>query len=529
MLADANAQACKQSGDVERTTCNPCRELLDLERQMLEVRSVWEEMNKRHNQLKTAVNGVHDIITNRLPPEVMSAIFEFYCYDNSHLIWSMPEEIPNPLILGAVCRSWRKIAWSSRRLWTRISILIRIPDATATQIDNVVEVAREWLDRGGQLPLEIAFRMEINDYFHSHRLHNDKLHGNTCSTLLPVLDVIKQHYSRWRDVCVDVCPTLLPHVFRGLKGTARLRNLELSNACTNGAFEGSLSMDEVVLGPSFLRVTAIQLRFVNVFWNNVTSFQGYDLSMDQCIELLRLAPRLEKCEVEEISPCSSLSHQPTEPIVQSQLKRLELRMKQDGLQWSRSSDLLNLLFANVTLPSLTRLSWEVREEDHCKVLSPSTFESFVRRSSCRLKELSITTRSKADEFYPFICSTHHLTSLSLDMVQQPSHFHLFFFRLGPMSISWHRQGLEVLLPSLERLRINIETSEVETFPWNFVPDIFGLSDQHRPLKDLSIFLRHSDTTSPPTYNLDPSVVSKCKQLQATGVNLRICIDSKVLL
>lgn len=64
-----------------------------------------------------------------------------------------PERSKGAFHLGAVCRTWRNIAWTTPSLWTSLVFWV-VYDTTEPQ----VQLAIEWLNRSGNLPLSIVLR-----------------------------------------------------------------------------------------------------------------------------------------------------------------------------------------------------------------------------------------------------------------------------------------------------------------------------------------------------------------------------------
>ncbi|KAF8956442.1 hypothetical protein BDZ97DRAFT_187364 [Flammula alnicola] len=87
----------------------------------------------------------HDPIIQWIPPEIASQIFTF-CVPNSP--YTTSKEKLAPLILGAVCKSWRAVAWSTPQLWIILSININHPDIAVK-----TELTKQCIARSGQLPL----------------------------------------------------------------------------------------------------------------------------------------------------------------------------------------------------------------------------------------------------------------------------------------------------------------------------------------------------------------------------------------
>ncbi|KAF8958474.1 hypothetical protein BDZ97DRAFT_1442261 [Flammula alnicola] len=72
---------------------------------------------ERQCLLTTQINLQHDPFTHYLPVEIASRIFTFYVDD------SWPTKKYAPLLLAAVCKAWREIAFSTPRIWTSITTL----------------------------------------------------------------------------------------------------------------------------------------------------------------------------------------------------------------------------------------------------------------------------------------------------------------------------------------------------------------------------------------------------------------------
>ena len=99
----------------------PCGELEQLEGQ---IRDFLHSALKKRQELRLRVNHFHNQNFHQTPPEVVSYIFLFYV-SSVQLEqpvgpprWCRPTKhrLSGPLVLGAVCRKWREIAWSTLTL-----------------------------------------------------------------------------------------------------------------------------------------------------------------------------------------------------------------------------------------------------------------------------------------------------------------------------------------------------------------------------------------------------------------------------
>ncbi|KAF8809807.1 hypothetical protein BYT27DRAFT_7093259, partial [Phlegmacium glaucopus] len=71
----------------------------------------------KRSQARTRINHLQSPILRRIPPEIISHIFNLYLPE-FHIDNPRDSKEAVPLTLGAVCKSWRNIAWSSPTLWS---------------------------------------------------------------------------------------------------------------------------------------------------------------------------------------------------------------------------------------------------------------------------------------------------------------------------------------------------------------------------------------------------------------------------
>ncbi|KAF9522089.1 hypothetical protein CPB83DRAFT_919695 [Crepidotus variabilis] len=100
-------------------------------------------------------------ILDILPADIMVQIFQ-------HLLpRHLDSEIagygclvkPVQLMLGAVCRTWRSIAWKFPGLWKEISLTVADPGCTEVRVGLV----QEWILRTGGLPLRISLSVQATE------------------------------------------------------------------------------------------------------------------------------------------------------------------------------------------------------------------------------------------------------------------------------------------------------------------------------------------------------------------------------
>ena len=64
-------------------------------------------------------------------------------------------ELPLPVLLGAVCRSWRAIAWGFPGFWTHLRVTF---SADTESVQN--ELIQEWISRSGTRPLKVQLELD---------------------------------------------------------------------------------------------------------------------------------------------------------------------------------------------------------------------------------------------------------------------------------------------------------------------------------------------------------------------------------
>jgi hypothetical protein len=137
-----SAKGCSDSTTRGRF-CDPCTQLAAVG---AKVYAHLEEINKLlkiQAEVKERVNQHHDPLTH-LPVEISSHIFAIYTEEvNSDFDpLSLVVQRGGPLLLGAVSKFWRQVAFSTPHLWNTVNIHILSNDNLPTK----VELTKEWLD-----------------------------------------------------------------------------------------------------------------------------------------------------------------------------------------------------------------------------------------------------------------------------------------------------------------------------------------------------------------------------------------------
>ncbi|PPQ80580.1 hypothetical protein CVT25_001617 [Psilocybe cyanescens] len=324
------------------------------------------------------------LIHEKLPPELMAVIFESYvsCFLANLLAkWSYEQtEKPKnniclPLLLGAVCQTWRSIAWSSPQLWGFIVIKPRRLDDLLS-----VEVAEECLSRSGQLPLKIIIVFSNNPDNGQAAISNPK------SVLGRLASVVNGHSHQWEYLHLICPPALFPLFSGGPQGAPIIDRLLLTTADYDFDFHGfdnpPFTMTGAESRPSFIHTTHFWFKSIKINWSNITKAIIVDkIRLDDLIELLRQAPQLVICIISgfgDLDPTDQFSLDNL-PIVHHELQQLHFGGYYEGhdLEW---------FFDSLILPGLKTL--RLYNMPYHSILA--NIEALVCRSSCRLRDLTLS-------------------------------------------------------------------------------------------------------------------------------------------
>jgi len=259
----------------------PCDELGRLDGQ---IRDFLHQALKKRQELMSRVNHFHDHL-HQMPPEIVSSIFLFYVSSvpkktPGPLPWNTPRhKSSGPLILGAVCRKWREIAWSTPQLWSSISLYL-----SSKSFSSNLRIAQEWLSRSGQLPLSITLFMR--NHF-----------SISMDDLLPMTHLFNKYAGRWQHLEFLSIPL-------SILSTLKLNNLSLQGPTIlhtiNKYFVGGQRWDGLSpifqgLSPTVVGLSFVPFPSIGICWSRVTRVYVVGFSVGACIELIQHAPLLTDC------------------------------------------------------------------------------------------------------------------------------------------------------------------------------------------------------------------------------------------
>ncbi|PPQ93434.1 hypothetical protein CVT25_004504 [Psilocybe cyanescens] len=497
---------------------------MQLETKIAETIASLEKMLAERRQIQTEINQAHDPILRRLPREIASHIFNFAIIPN---IWAIEinsrlnrREIMAPLDLGAVCRAWRELAWATPRLWTSVYAYVAAGGASTglyTINKSKLDLFRQWISRTGQLPLSVQLCV-VAPYYESDdeieydedeikTLYQQKIENN----FGPFFDVLNNHSDRLRDLAL-FCPVSLLQRFTGnSRGTPLLRCLFLKPR----SFDYD-PLDEALFSiaarqpqPQVISIAHLRLISVEVDWSNLTDLLAKSFSVLECLDVLKQAPRLKRCDFRDVN--RDLTNHTLHPPVQHTTIEFLSVGAADGNH-------IVLIFDKLTLPALSSLA--IALQNQTSTIPCDDLASFLERSSCILKSFYID-HSKYDigKLIPLLRSLPSVEEFVLHSQPHQGQDHRRVFSqlvhtspiLDDDDIGSQQQQL---LPNMRSFSYFIP-GDCE-IPWDLIPDIFGpLPGQSRPL---SIF-RIRRWGPKRTTAIDEPVIKRLMDIRAAGVTL----------
>lgn len=310
-------------------------------------------------------------LTQRLPVELLSKIFVHCLPRDSYLI---PAAKDAPLLICSVCRLWRRIAFSTPRLWTSFHLFttgLNQEDVAATDAPcGPVHLHDLWSARSGTLPLSLAL-------FVAQR--NDEETTRERATIERFLRTSVPNISRWKkiDLCwdgqdltapfTDPIPSLPLLQEASFDGAWSDRDAEwAANIIKNAPFLRKLQWD----GP------ALSLELLNLRYLTCLHFTPQILLL-RFFEIIQCLPLLKDCRIAlEDLETQTILPEGFPVYTHSSIKRLII---------VASDDLVQLL-DHITLPGLTDLTVHFDYETEWPDFA---LNSFLSRSACHLRALSL--------------------------------------------------------------------------------------------------------------------------------------------
>jgi hypothetical protein len=293
---------------------------------------------------------------HRLPTELLSEIF---ILSPAPTYWPLP--VWNTAFsIAAVCSHWRRVAFSTPRLWCTIYAILDQQD-----LYYAADMVRTMIERSGHCLLSVTLDSD-DRYFVTH----------------PVVDIVIHHSHRLQCFDIFVWPSFLRSLLP-LKG--HLPMLQTLTLFCRGIIEDAL-WDVIADAPQLSVLDSnCPPNMIELPFTQITRYSASNLNTSHCLEFLRKASNLIDCTIDGMAPFSNALH--PLPVV-SRLQTLSITSIR--YIWHDPAKFFRL----VTLPALREISVVFAQGIHW----PHTdFMSLVTRSSCRLEMLKLWQVSMSSE------------------------------------------------------------------------------------------------------------------------------------
>ncbi|KAJ7118586.1 hypothetical protein C8R43DRAFT_96126 [Mycena crocata] len=303
---------------------------------------------------------VYPVLT--LPIEIVSEIF-IHCIPPGDAKVLLAEA---PWVLLKVCRAWREIALSTPRLWNTLNIQAA---TFARRVYWWPSLAVDWLSRARSNPLSLTLRHPpIEDETDTVFQPDYAFLRQIASRLecLTVLGMEQEVEINMPDSNLDYTPGSFPLLKRLVFGPWDPESSIYD--CWFAFFLDAPQLRELVI------LAEVRVSRVLLPWHQLTKFTGSNFELEECLEVLRLAPELEECTFAVQFGCDA----------PSSCSLTHLRLQSLTLLPDREGDCWGYILQYLTLPSLNSL--QISPSD----FSGEFFEKFLSRSSAPLRRVSIT-------------------------------------------------------------------------------------------------------------------------------------------
>ena len=453
----------------QNCSCSPCHALSQVEKRLAEAKALVEHLTHEICRLKSTVNMAHDSLISRLPQELASRIFTF-CISPFANQWLAPSRVPDRSdgshstvgTLTLVCSAWKNIAWSTPQLWNVFAIGLR-----SHQDASILHLTETYLKRSGALPLAIRIYMQ----------EKEDLSQFPSAAFYPTFDSLNVHSHRWHTLALHI-PFSLTSRLHGCPSSEapRLQSLILRTIGRPSGPRSSLGFGSpnAQFRPSTVEMSGLYLKAVQIDWSHTTHVDVLSLSIDECLELLRLAPILQEFEIKSIIDGDTSSEAHSLPLTHYSLKKWDLHFKPST----------SILCDCLTLPKLESLTI------HGKGPYPSV-EHLLQRSSCPLSYFALGNAGGGDDLglIPLFRAMPHLEHFYLADLDAGDIPDLCALMASTAAFLADSDKTTLFLPRLE----TVEYFRCPNIPWVTIPSWFPPTEKkpntlYRPLSTVIIYI-----------------------------------------
>ncbi|KAH9486079.1 hypothetical protein JR316_0000143 [Psilocybe cubensis] len=394
----------------------------------------------------------------QLPFEILAHIFQLYVIEDKQERTASSVRPNGAFPLGSVCRTWRRVAWTSQHLWSSLSFWMR-----KETTENQIQLAIEWLGRACQHPLEIS----LQGYIEEDLSLDSRSQQNFVAILSPLIDAIGRSLDRCNRLELLNLPSST-YARLTLSGKPPVALQYLTLRCADPIAR----LDLALAAPVFLQLEGIPMDCLSIDYANLTEFSVSEIPINQVQQVLAGAPRLVKCYLMDIDDTDDEEWERKSVVCR---EMTELR----ACPMYYHNDVVADLLRSITCPSLRVFS----VVDHVS-LNLHTLIGFLLRSSCPLTHLTIgEENTTCEDLVRIATALPSLTFLSLTKYEEAavalrssssvnSFCHTLclderYHTVSDVDSVNQKNSMPVMLPGLRHLLI--ETRSL--FSWEYLPGL----------------------------------------------------------
>ncbi|KAF5356625.1 hypothetical protein D9758_008250 [Tetrapyrgos nigripes] len=350
-------------------------EINQLERRLSSLRDVRRGLELRASRYRSLLSPIR-----RLPPELLSYVFEFACADPA-LIGSYLRSFP--VQISQVCTSWRNLARSTPKLWSLLEICpFRFRSFSIEQMSLFLTMHLE-LSKSFPLYLTVDLR-DISKQVGS-----------------PIIHLLTLHSVRWRIVSlVDI--GLFEEELSVIKGKLPLLHTLILKSRLSDNF------DAFEIAPNLRAFTSIYGWYfkLRLPWNQIRTYRVVEDTVGSIGRELFLVKEATEVLLDDCSPPRDL-----DPPLIHNLRSLSI------VVYSHNPD-FGIWFKSLTLPRLASLTIKGADQWTHPVFhqdfAHNGLRSFLSRSSCIITSLSLIEISVSDvDVISLLSALPSLSSLTI--------------------------------------------------------------------------------------------------------------------
>ncbi|KAF7312014.1 hypothetical protein MIND_00213300 [Mycena indigotica] len=329
--------------------------LSGIDGELLELNAKRRSLESERRMIEDTLKGVVYRIES-LPADILAEIFVHYVaggavigMDESPMTRfgppTRPAAVTGPLVLGAVCHTWRAVVLALPQLWAAVQIY------TQNDFEATEKLLNAWLPRAKSALLDVEIGLPKS----THR----------------VLPMLAPYSKRWAALSCGI-ERGIPFAGNAVRGRVpKLRRLELSLQLYGGPRVIPGKVDAFSVAPLLrdVHLVGFSPAVIELPWAQLTKLQLGEVQVNYAVDVLRLTPR-----VEDVTLGFDHDHwsQPQGP--------LPLRLPNlHTLKFDDEADFMQYL----TLPALSTVYFTQGVED------PQQLEELIARSQCSIVDMTL--------------------------------------------------------------------------------------------------------------------------------------------